>query len=327
MKRATQTVVFVLALGLIVAGGWVRLPYYAVAPGPAREVAPLITVSGHPTYTSTGKMYMTTVSFYQVTTFQAIQAWLDPNLSLIAKEVLYPPGTSVQQAQRQGISQMDQSKIDATYVVLTQLAGYPKTHGDGALIEGVISGCPADGHLYSGDLITAIDGKPIHTSSAALKVLGSLPPTARITFHITAADQQQDISVVRRPCADSAKPLVGILTVDQFPFPVSISSGDIGGPSAGLMYALGLYDLLTPGDLTGGRIIAGTGTLDLAGHVGPIGGIRDKVVAAERIGASLFLAPKDNMAELKGMNTGGMTAVSIGTFDDALKYLENGQVA
>jgi PDZ domain-containing protein len=327
MKRATKTVAFVLALSFIVAGGWVRLPYFAVAPGPAREVEPLITVSGHATYPSAGKLYMTTVSFYPVTTFQAIQVWLDPNLSLVAREVLYPPGQSVQQVQRQGISQMDQSKIDATYVVLKQLADYPAKHGEGALVEGVISGCPADGHLYSGDVITAINGKPVHTSSSALDMLGALPPLTKITFHISAANQQQDISLVRRPCAGSAKPLVGIYTVDQFPYSIQISSGDIGGPSAGLMYALGLYDLLTPGDLTGGRTIAGTGTLDLAGTVGPIGGIRDKVVAAERVGATLFLAPKDNMAELKGMDTGSMSVVSIGTFEDALKYLENGQAA
>jgi PDZ domain-containing protein len=107
----------------------------------------------------------------------------------------------------------------------------------------------------------------------------------------------------------------------NFPFPVHISSGDVGGPSAGLMYALGLYELMTPGDLTGGRAIAGTGTIALNGAVGPIGGIRDKVVGAEAAGDTLFLVPKQNMAELRGVDTGEMRLAAVGSFDEALQAL------
>jgi len=109
--------------------------------------------------------------------------------------------------------------------------------------------------------------------------------------------------------------------IDRFPFDVQISSGDIGGPSAGLMWALGLYDLLTPGDLTGGRTIAGTGEINVDGAVGPIGGIEDKIVAAERAGAEVFLVPAENMAELKGVDTGDMKLVSVSTFQEALDAL------
>ena len=115
---------------------------------------------------------------------------------------------------------------------------------------------------------------------------------------------------------------MGISTVNPFPIPVSISSGDIGGPSAGLMFSLGLYDALTPGDLTDGRTIAGTGTMAPDGTVGPIGGIADKVVAAERVGATVFLVPKDNMAELEGVDVGDMQLISVATFDQALTELE-----
>jgi PDZ domain-containing protein len=117
------------------------------------------------------------------------------------------------------------------------------------------------------------------------------------------------------------RPLVGITLVDAFPFGVQISSGDVGGPSAGLMFALGLYDLLTPGDLTAGHVVAGTGTIDPDGNVGPIGGIKDKVVAAERAGAEIFLVPAENMAELRGVDTGSMRLVSVSTFQDALDAL------
>jgi PDZ domain-containing protein len=110
--------------------------------------------------------------------------------------------------------------------------------------------------------------------------------------------------------------------IDAFPIDVSYSSEDIGGPSAGLMWALGLYELMTPGDLTAGRTVAGTGELLPDGTVLPIGGIRDKVIAAERAGATLFLAPADNMAELAGVDTGDMQVVSVATFDEALRALE-----
>ena len=324
MKRAIKTVSFVLVIGLVVAAGWVRIPYYALGPGPAREVEPLILVEGHPTYASSGKMFLTTVSFYQVTPFQALIAWVDPNLALVRRDVLYPPGTTQVQEQRQGVSQMDQSKIDATFVVLSLLTDYPKDHGVGALLEQVLQGCPADGHLYAGDTITSIDGKKIQSKGDLLDALKSEPPPAPLKFHLSAAGQQQDVTVVRRSCAGSSTPLVGIVAIDQFPFSVSISSGNIGGPSAGLMWSLGLYDLLTPGDLTAGRTISGTGTMDMSGKVGPIGGIRDKVVAAEHVGASVFFAPAGNMNELKGIDTGAMTIVPVATFKDALRYLQRG---
>jgi PDZ domain-containing protein len=115
---------------------------------------------------------------------------------------------------------------------------------------------------------------------------------------------------------------VGFTSVDAFPIPISISSGDIGGPSAGLMWALGLYELMTPGDLLAGRTVAGTGTIDLRGRVGPIGGISDKVVAAEKAGAQIFLAPEKNKPDLEGIDTGDMTVVSVATFGDALRALE-----
>jgi Lon-like protease len=308
---------------LVSAAAFVRLPYYALGPGPAREVIPLISVHGHPTYASSGKLIMTTVSYYQVTPIQALAAWIDPNVALVERDVLFRPGTTQQQEHQRSISEMDQSKIDAAYVVLSQLTSYPKSHGSGVLIEGVVPDCPAEGHLFAGDLVTSIDGEPTPSRQAALRIFDSTPASKPLTFHVSAGGEQTDVTLSRMRCVPSDdRPLVGVLMVDQFPFDVSISSGDIGGPSAGLMWSLGLYDLLTPGDITGGRTIAGTGTIDQEGNVGPIGGIADKVVAAERVGATIFLAPKDNMAELQGVDTGGMKIVPVSSFRDALQYLQ-----
>ena len=322
MKRFFAGAALVLTLGLAFAAGWVQLPYYSLGPGPAREVQPLIHVTGHQEYPSQGKLIMTTVSFRQLSALGALIAWIDPNRSVVSRRTLYPTGETAQQETQRSLSQMDTSKIDATTVVLRRLADYPKVHGDGALIEYVFPGCPAEGKLYAGDRVIAIDGTPVHTQRGASKALDAAPTADPITFQVRAAGTTSTVALTRERCDPRVKrPLVGITLVDVFPFGVQISSGDVGGPSAGLMFALGLYDLLTPGDLTAGHVIAGTGTIDPDGNVGPIGGIKDKVVAAERAGAEIFLVPADNMAELHGVDTGSMRLVSVSTFQDALDAL------
>lgn len=325
MRRILKVAGALMGLALVFAVGFVRLPYYAVGPGPADEVIPLIHVGGgRQTYPPSGKLIMTTVSFYQVTGLQALQAWFDPNLSLVADEVLYPPGLDHVTEEQRSRSQMDQSKIDAAIVVLNELEDYPKSHGTGALIEQTFPGCPADGELFSGDVILAIDGETVDSRRDASDLIGAAAPREPLDFRVRAAGETHDVEVAKRRCAGSEDPLVGISLVDNFPFPIEISSGNVGGPSAGLMFSLGLYDLLSSSDLTAGRTIAGTGTIDPDGKVGPIGGITDKVVAAERVGATVFLVPTRNMAELEGVDTGDMRLIEVATFDDAVDALRQG---
>ena len=310
---------FVLAFG----AAYVRLPFYAEGPGPAQEVQPMIDVGDQPRYDSSGKLIMTTVSWYPLTALQAVRAWLDPTLKVVGEDVIYPPGLDRDVEEQRSRSEMDQSKIDATMVVLSELEGYPKDHGEGALIQGTAPACPAFDRLFSGDLILAIDGKDIATKQQASRAIDSVPVDEPVTFTVEAAGETHDVEVTRAKCVDeNPEPLLGISIVSAFPFPVEISSGDVGGPSAGLMFALGLYDILTPGDLTGGRTVAGTGAIYPDGTVAPIGGITDKVVAAERVGATVFLVPKDNMAELKGVDTGDLQLISVASFDDALEALQ-----
>jgi PDZ domain-containing protein len=129
------------------------------------------------------------------------------------------------------------------------------------------------------------------------------------------------VTLTRGRCVDGEDPIVGISMVPNFPYPISIESGDVGGPSAGMMYALGLYDLLTPGDLTDGRIVAGTGTIDLEGKVGPIGGIGDKIVAAQGAGADVFLVPDGDLNGASAASDGSMQIVAISTLQEALTFL------
>ncbi len=299
------------------------LPYFSEGPGPAREVEPRIHVTGAPAlYRSDGKFVMTAVSIGMLTLPRLIQAAVDPAQNVIPESLLIAPGETQQQADQRSISEMDQSKIDATSLVLTGLADYPKDHGPGVLVESVGPGCPADGRLFPGDLIERVNGTEIPDAATFERVLDRTKPSAPLTFRVTAGGETTDVHLTRRPC-DPGRPkkaLIGISTLANFPYDVSISSGDIGGPSAGTMWALGLYDLLTPGDLTGGRTIAGTGTIATDGTIGPIGGVEEKIAAATKAGADVFLVPRANYAAAKSVS-GDLPLVPMDTFQDALDYL------
>jgi PDZ domain-containing protein len=175
-----------------------------------------------------------------------------------------------------------------------------------------------------GDTILSIGDHQVTGRKEASALLDRIPPTGSATLEVASPDggTPQTVNLHREDCVDGQDPKFGFALIDTFPFNVHISTGDVGGPSAGLMWSLGLDDLLTPGDLTKGRTIAGTGTLDVEGTVGPIGGIGDKITAAERLGADVFLAPEGNMDEIRQMDTGDLTIVPVGSFTDALEYLQ-----
>jgi PDZ domain-containing protein len=324
MRRLLTYAPLVVALIAALAAGFVPLSYYSLGPGPAREVEPLIHVVGRQTFPSDGRLIMTTVEFRQLTAIGSLLAWINPEEAVVSRDALYPPGQTTQQEERTSISQMDQSKIDATSVVLSELEGYPKDHGSGSLIRQTVQGCSADGKLFPGDLVLRINGAPIADGKAASSAIKSIPSGKTLSFQVRplGTSHMQRIRLVRQPCGGSKQPLVGVSMTDNFPFQVSISSGDVGGPSAGLMWALGLYDALTPGDLTDGRTIAGTGTIDPMGNVGPIGGIEEKVLAAHKTGASELLVPLDDMAGARAAAEPGLRLVPIGTFDQAVAFLE-----
>jgi PDZ domain-containing protein len=321
MRRTARIAALVALFAIAFVASWIRLPYYAVGPGPASDVGPLIDVQGVPRYPSSGKLIMTTVRWQQVTALQALVAWIDESQFIVGEDVIYPPGVDRQQEQDRAISQMDQSKIDASIVVLSELFEYPDEHGDGALIQSTGPDCPADGELFVGDVVLAVDGRRVGSTADASRAIDGVPHDEPVAFRVRAGGEVHDIDLLREPCAGSEEPLVGITMVDAFPFRIEIASGEVGGPSGGLMFSLGLYDALTPGDLTDGRTIAGTGTITPAGEVGGIGGIADKVIGAERAGATVFLVPEPNMPALRDVDTGDMRLISVATFDEAVDAL------
>ena len=321
MRRALRAAAYVLLIAVAFGIGWVRLPLYALGPGPPRDVVPLIRVEGATTYGSAGHFVMTTVRFTKVTSLGAFVAWLDPDRSVVEEDVLYPAGLTPDEETRRAISQMDQSKIDAAAVVLPEVSDYPREHGPGALVEFVGTGCPADGRLFPGDLIERIDGEPVDSQDEASRLIDSVPVDRPMHLRIDTDGEKHDVRLTRGRCPGAGRPAVGIALIDAFPFEIAIESGDVGGPSAGLMWAIGLYDLLTPGDLTDGRTIAGTGAIDLDGNVGPIGGIRDKVIAAREADADILLVPRANVKELRDVDLGDLRMIPVATFDDAIEAL------
>ena len=321
-RRGVWLTVLIVGGALVVLGGSITLPYYSIGPGPARDVEPLIRIEGHPTYGSAGHLVLTSILFRQLTPFTAVAAWLDPDLAVVSRNALFAPGESSQQEQTRAISQMDQSKLDAASVVLKRLTGYPRQHGQGVLVESTQPGCAAQGRLFPGDLIRSVDGTEVDSVRQASRAIGGTQSGSKLAFDITVDGKRESVSLFRAPCGGDEKPLVGVRLMNSFPIGISIATGDIGGPSAGLMFALGLYDLLTPGDLTGGRTIAGTGVIGVGGKVYPIGGVVEKMTAAADAGASVFLLPEGNLAAARRAVRGrDLRLVPVSTFNDALSWL------
>jgi PDZ domain-containing protein len=321
VRRFSRTWLLAPIAAVFLLGGTVYLPFYSLGPGPARAVHPLIRFEERTRYESAGDFVLTSVRFNQLTAFGIVDSWLDPDESVVTRDELFAPGETEEDERERSISEMDESKLDAAYVVLEGLTGYPDEHGDGVLIQSVVEGCAADGELYPGDLVEAIDGTPVDTVVDARRVIRAAPPGDRLLFDVTVDGNRESVSLVREPCGGAERPLVGVSMIESFPFDVRISSGDIGGPSAGLAWALGLHDLLTPGDLTGGRTIAITGALAVDGTVFPIGGIEDKVVGAAEAGATILILPEGNLDGARAAGRDGIELVPVATFDEALSYL------
>lgn len=301
----------------------VELPLFVEAPGRARSVLPLIDVDGTSTYESEGRLLLTTVNVGRLNAFEALTAWIDPQADVIPERELLPPGLSEEEYQRASRSQMDQSKVAAVAVALELLTDYPDEHGQGVIVQDVFAGTPAEGRLFPGDLMTHINGAPLADLAQLREAIAAAAGGGTVRLQVRPVEGGDTSTVEVRPTRIEGvdRPVVGIAAVANFPFDVDIQSGTIGGPSAGLMWALGMIETLTPEDLTAGRSIAGTGSVDLDGQVGPIGGVRMKVIGAEEAGADAFLLPREDLADARDA-AGSIELVPVGTVEEALGYLE-----
>jgi PDZ domain-containing protein len=320
----------VVLLGLALASVLVSIPmYYVYLPGPARDVETLVEVTGSKTYSSEGSLFLTTVTIdTQVTFFDLIQAGLDSQKAVVDASSVNQ-GASLDDLKEEQDREMSESKRAARVVALGAL-GLGRPTGDGAEIVDTLQGAPADGVLQPGDRIISLQGREVQTTCDVSRVMRTVEPGDVVTITVQRGHKQltfDDVTAVRNEQDGSA--LIGVRMRDaNFKFEPEVNArfetGAIGGPSAGLMFALGLYDRLTPEDLTGGRRIAGTGTIRCDGAVGPIGGIEEKIAGAEREGAEVFLAPSADAAAAERV-ADSLLVVPVETFEDAVEYLEGGR--
>jgi Lon-like protease len=273
-----------------------------------------------------GRMAFTAVFEQEASWGEVARAKVVGRAEVVPAVDVRPPGTTQEQVNQTNKRLIDESKPVAAVVAL-RAAGYPvEITGQGAEVESLIEGMPAQGVLQVGDIIVAVDGQPIDTTSALIQAVTRHRVGDQVTLTIRREGQTQDLQVgTRSSPTEPGRPIVGV-TVSTYlfdvrmPFPVDVESDNVGGPSAGFMFALGILDAVTDGDLTRGYYVAGTGTIGQDGVVGAVGGAAEKALAAEQDGAQVFLVPKDDSEEARRW-VKQLQIVPIERFDDAIHAL------
>ena len=320
-----------LLLALWVAAAFESLPYVTYSPGLTVNVLgdndegkPIIEIEGKPTYADDGQLRMTTVYVSRRNAhnglFEVMRDWVSPSRAVYPKDAIYPEGGTVEQDRQEGQAEMTSSQDAATAAALTQL-GYDVTE---AVVAGIEKGSPADGVLKTDDVILGVNDTKVASSDELVAAVSAAPVGKEIYFDVRRKGKPLALSLTPREV--DGRPQVGIqVATKTTDFPVDVTIGidpSIGGPSAGLMFSLGIYDTLTKGSLTDGKTIAGTGTIDAAGNVGPIGGIQQKIVGARDAGAELFMVPPDNCDEAIGARNGDMRLVEAPSTESAIDSIK-----
>jgi PDZ domain-containing protein len=344
-RGVTFGVATVLLIGMLFAIVWLPVPYVVLSPGPVADTlgavpsgdgrdgqagGPIIGIKGIRPQPTSGHLYLTTVALTpgdcnaHPRLLDAIEAWLSPHETVEPHQVQCPPGQSSQAVHQQGVEDMARSQTNAIIAAMTEL-GYKAT-GSAVVVESVTAGLPAETVIEPDDLILAADGKRVTRPQQLVNAVQALTPGHRVSLLVERAGAQHtyDIATAKGP---NGKARLGVTIGEQPVFNgISVSIGldpnVIGGPSAGAALALGIVDKLTPGGLTGGRTIAGTGTIDKQGKIGPIGGIQQKVAAAVSAGATVFFAPASECADAKAAAPSSLTLVSVKTLHGAVEALE-----
>jgi Lon-like protease len=317
--------------GLVVAAVS-SVPYVALTPGPTLNTLsssggqPLIQISGRKTYPTRGNLNMVTISYtggpgVSFNIFNALSAWLTPDDAVVPESEIFSPGQSQQQVVRQDTQEMLGSQQDAIAAALCYLNIPFQTIND---VQTTVKGMPAYGVLQKGDDITAVDGKQANCHNNVVTMIRDRKPGAPVTLTVDRAGSSKTFTLTTKD--ESGAPVVGVQLAPAsyvFPFTVKINISNIGGPSAGMMFALGIIDKLSRDNLTGGKFIAGTGEIDPAGDVQPIGGIQQKMAGARDAGATIFLAPAGNCSDTSGAVPGGLRVVKVSTLAGAVQDLQN----
>ncbi|MEO9237659.1 MAG: PDZ domain-containing protein [Jatrophihabitantaceae bacterium] len=330
MSRQSRTLIFgaVLCLMLAVLSFTLRVPYLVESPGPTyntlgqNDGKDIIAIDGRtPSQISGHLNLMTVLSDTDKTTIAgAIEGWLRHDEVVVPYDAIYPPGTSKQQQNAVNAQDFTSSQDNATLAAACEL-GYPKGFG----VSSVAPDSPNHGVLQAGDQFVSLDGAKITDDKSLRAVLISHKAGDKLAVSVIRSGKPATVTaVLAAPAEGSTAPRLGITVTNGclLPFDVTLSLAGIGGPSAGLMFALGIIDKISSHDLTHGRFIAGTGGIDPSGAVGQIGGISLKMIAARRAGATIFLAPASNCSDVRGNIPSGLDVVKVSSLHDAISSLD-----
>jgi len=332
-NKAVLGLFFAFLVAMVV-GSLVHLPYAVMSPGPTQDTlgvsadgkkTPIISVSGLPTYPTDGALRFTTVRVeggpgYPVDLWDVLRAWVDPARDVYPVDDVFDPQVSEEQVAEENAVQMAGSQEEATAVALRAIGKDVPTH---IVIAQVSEQSKAKDLLKPKDRIVRVGDTEITSADDVRTALQQHRPGDTVALTVVRDGKDVTVTVPTIEGQGGRTALGVVLSLEHdFPATIKIDAGSIGGPSAGLMFSLGIYDKLTPGALANNHQIAGTGTIDDSGNVGPIGGIRQKLAGARADGATWFLAPADNCDEVVDHVPDGLNVVKVSTFDQARSAVE-----
>ncbi|MET0812868.1 MAG: S16 family serine protease [Microbacterium sp.] len=340
MSRGMIAGVWALVVALVILLVLTFLPtsYVIQRPGPVYNTlgtasstdgtqVPLIQIDGAETYPTEGALDLLTVQVVgnrerTPSWFELALAWFDPTKAVLPIDNVFPEGQTTDERNEESAALMVDSQKEATAAALTHLGYDVNPH---IRVYSFTDDSAATGILEEGDVILSANGTAVQ-DAASLRTIINDGGGAPVEMLIERDGVEQTVSVTPNETEIDGETtwLIGVTLLSdyEFPFEVTIQLNNVGGPSAGMMFALGIIDTLTPGELNGGEQIAGTGTIDSAGNVGPIGGIRQKMWGALGAGADWFLAPESNCDEVVGYVPDGLRVFSVETLDDSLAALD-----
>jgi PDZ domain-containing protein len=336
-RRAWLVATLLLGGAFMIVGIVVPMPFVELAPGPTFNVIgdyqdkPVLSITGTTTYPTAGHLDMTTVNERGgprsgINIGRIVVGWADPNVRVLPRSALFPDEErSDAEVKEENVRAFSDSQADAIAASLSYL---DRPYETLVVVSSVRGGTPADGKLEPGDQLLEVAGRPIVTTEDVGKAMSTVKPGDPVTVAYSRAGTKGTTTIVTTTSpVDPGRAFLGITVGETYkaapPTVIDFSLDGVGGPSAGLMFSLGIVDKLTPGELNGGKFVAGTGTMAPDGTVGPIGGIEQKLVGARRSGASLFLAPVDNCAAvLRTTVPDGLTVAKVTTLTDAVAAVE-----
>jgi PDZ domain-containing protein len=318
---ALPALLAVLVVGVLLS---LDLPYYGIAPGDARAVDDLIAAPEGYDYPSRGHVLYATVSLQRLKPLGVVRGWLDDDIDVVHEDELLG-NTPRKEYRRQNLRLMDDSKETALVVALRELGHPVKEYGRGSLVVTVAEDLPAAGRLEEGDTIVAVDGESTFLVQDAVNAIKAHRPGDQVRLEVVDAEGEPRVEQITLAERDGGAVLgVTMRTKDRrfdLPLDVTIDSGTIGGPSAGLAFTLGVIDRLSSGELTGGTNVAVTGTIDIDGTVGDVGGVVQKTAAVRAKGVRWFLVPPGEFDQARRHAGKHLTVVRVATVDEAIEAL------